>query len=391
MRVVHISDSHLGKVQFNSAEREEDFYSSFSRAVELAISEKPDLVIHTGDLFDSYRPNPRAFVRAFDSLIKLAERGIPLAIIEGNHELGPDIARKQITSPLVSLESLFSRVGYGGMFLRLNAKVERIGDVVVAGLPYKSSGREIPRVIEYLERKSKEICKCPSILMIHQGVRGLIKTFYPELEFSDVAKTSFDYVAMGHYHNKVVIGTGRRYFAYPGSTEVVEPREAFSSDGKKYILSVEVSNDCLEVKELPLETRPFITFSETIKSTRDLYVLIERLKEFLSRSKEKPVVYGKVRIAGPMRPGFAAGEIRRSLSESSIHVSVREKLEEEEEELFEEPPHLGIEESIYQLIGSARVEENVKELAMRVFEIWYKEGKRGKDFVDEVMRLVEEP
>lgn len=390
MRIVHISDSHLGKVQFNSAEREEDFYSSFSRAVDLAISEKPDLVIHTGDLFDSYRPHPRAFVKALDSLIKLAERKIPLAIIEGNHELGPDVIRKQITSPLVSLESLFSRVGYEGMFLRLSARVERIGDVVVAGLPYKSSGKEIPRVIESLEKKSKEICKCPSILMIHQGVRGLIRTFYPELEFSDIAKTSFDYVAMGHYHNKVVAGTGRRYFAYAGSTEVVEPREAFTSDGKKYILSVELSNDCVEVKEVPLETRPFIAFSDTIKNTRDLYILIEKLKNSLSNSK-KPVVYGKIRITGPMRPGFAAGEIRRSLSESSIYISVREKFEEEEEEFFEEPPHSGVEESIYQLIQSARVEEEVRELAMRVFEIWYKEGKRGKDFVDEVMRLVEEP
>ncbi|MCS7103365.1 MAG: DNA repair exonuclease [Candidatus Korarchaeum sp.] len=390
MKVVHISDSHLGKVQFNLAEREDDFYSSFSRAVELAISEGPDLVIHTGDLFDSYRPHPRAFVRAFDSLIKLVERGIPIAIIEGNHELGPDVARRQITSPLVNLESLFSRVGYEKMFIRLNARVERIGDVVVAGLPYKSSGKDVSRMIEKLEEKVKETCRCSSILMIHQGVNGFIRTFHPELEFSDIARTSFDYVAMGHYHNKVVRCTGRRCFAYPGSTEIVEPREAFTSDGRRYILSVELGNDSVEVKELPLETRPFIAFSDTIKSTRDLYMLIERLKGSIVNSKERPIVYGKLRIAGNMRAGFAAGEIKRSLSESSLYVSIREKLEEEEE-LFGEPPHSGIEESIYQLIGSARIEREVRELAMRVFEIWYKEGKRGKDFVDEILRLVNGP
>lgn len=390
MRVVHISDSHLGKVQFNSAEREEDFYSSFNRAVELAISEKADLVIHTGDLFDSYRPHPRAFVRAFDSLSELAGRGIPIAIIEGNHELGPDVARRQITSPLVNMESLFSRVGYGKMFIRFNARAERIGDVVVAGIPYKSSGRDVARMIEHLEGKVKGICKCPSILMIHQGVKGLIRTFYPELEFPDVARTSFDYVAMGHYHNKVVRSTGRRVFAYAGSTEVVEPREAFMSDGRRYVLSAEVSSDGVEMKEIPLETRPFIAFSDTIRSTRDLYVLIERLKELVMRSKEKPVVYGKIRIAGPVRAGFAAGEVRRSLSEYSLYVSIREKLEEKEEDLPEEHLHLGIEESMYRLVGSASVEEEVSKLAIRVFEIWYKEGKRGKEFVDEVLRLVEE-
>ena len=389
MRFVHISDSHLGKVQFNLAEREDDFYSSFDRAVELAISEKPDFVIHTGDLFDSYRPHPRAFVRAFESLVKLAEREIPILIIEGNHELGPDVARKRMVSPLANLESLFSRVGYGRMFLRLNARVERVGDVVIAGMPYSSSRSDVLGAIDSLERKAREY-KCPSVLMIHQGVEGLIRTFYPELTFSDVARTGFDYVAMGHYHNKVVERAGRRCFAYAGSTEVVEPREAFLPDGKKYMLSVEVGSDGVNVREIALGTRPFIAFSDTIRNTRDLYMLIDRLRLSLMDLKEKPVVYGKLRVISSMRPGFAVGEIRRSLSELALHISVREKLEEREEEILEEPPYSGIEENIYQLIGSAKVEEEVRRLAIRIFEIWYKEGKRGKEFVDEIMRLVEE-
>ncbi|RDD53654.1 MAG: DNA repair exonuclease [Candidatus Korarchaeota archaeon NZ13-K] len=389
MRVVHISDSHLGKVQFNSPEREDDFYSSFDRAVEAAISERPDLLIHTGDLFDSYRPHPRAFVRAFDSLVKLAERGIPIAIIEGNHELGPDVARRKITSPLINLESLFSRVGYGKLFLRMSARVERVGDVVVAGLPYNSSGKDVSRAIEALERRARELCRCPSVLMLHQGVRGLIKTFYPELEYSDIARTGFSYVAMGHYHNRVVHETGRRCFAYPGSTEIVEPREAFLSDGRKYILSVEIEEDGVRVRSIPLETRPFIVFSEKIRNTRDLYMLMERIGSSISNLGVKPVIYGKLRISGPIRPGFASGEIKRTLFDSAIHLSVREEFEREEEP--EELPRLGIEDNIHKLIASAKVDEEVRRLALRVFEIWYREGKRGEDFVNELMRMVEEP
>ncbi|MCD6243832.1 MAG: DNA repair exonuclease, partial [Candidatus Korarchaeota archaeon] len=107
MKIVHISDNHLGKAQFYLAEREEDLYRAFNQAIELALMEKPDLIIHTGDLFDSYRPHPRAFVKAFEGFLKVLERDIPIAIIEGNHELGADTIRRRITSPIVNLKRLF--------------------------------------------------------------------------------------------------------------------------------------------------------------------------------------------------------------------------------------------------------------------------------------------
>ncbi len=388
MRLVHLSDSHLGKAQFNLAEREEDFYSSFSRAIDIAISEKPDLLIYTGDLFDSYRPHPRAFVKAFESLMRLVERGIPIAIIEGNHELGPDVVRKQITSPIANMENLFKRLGYEKLFIRLNARVERIGDLVIAGLPYKSLGKDVPAMISRLERDCRSLCNCPSILMLHQGVRGMIKTFYPELDFSHVASTSFDYVAMGHYHNKVVRRSGNRVFAYPGSTEIVELREAFTSDGSKYMLSVDIERDSIDVREIKLETRPFITFSEIVRNTRDLYSLIERIRDEI-RGKERPVICGRIHVKGSVKPGFSTGEIKRSLSNDALHIVVKERFEEREEE-SDETPLLGLEDTISQLIGSLKIDEDIKSLAIRIFDLWYREGKRGEDLLNEVMRMVEE-
>jgi DNA repair exonuclease SbcCD nuclease subunit len=388
VRLVHLSDSHLGKAQFNLAEREDDFYLSFSRAIDIAISEKPDLLIYTGDLFDSYRPHPRAFVKAFESLMRVIERGIPIAIIEGNHELGPDVVKKQITSPIANMEALFNRLGYGKLFIRLNARVERIGDLVIAGLPYKSFGKDVPDAISKLERECKNLCNCPSVLMIHQGVKGMIKTFYPELDFPHIASTSFDYVAMGHYHNKVVRRSGNRVFAYSGSTEIVELREAFSSDGSKYILSVDIERDGIDVKEIKLETRPFITFSEIIRNTRDLYSLIERIRDEI-KGKEKPVICGRIYVKGSMKPGFSTGEIRRSLSSDALHIVIKERFEEREE-VSEEIPLLGLEDTISQLISSLKIDEDIKSLAIRIFDLWYREGKRGEDFLNEVMRMVDE-
>ncbi len=391
MRIVHISDNHLGKAQFHSAEREEDLYKAFNQAIDLALKEEPDLIVHTGDLFDSYRPHPRAFVRAFEGILKIVERGIPIAIIEGNHELGADTIRKRITSPLINLEKLFGKIGYGNLFIRLSPGLKRIGDLVVVGIPYASRGVRIADTIESLDRKARGLCNCLSVLMIHQGVKGMIKAIYPEIDFSDIAKSSFNYTAMGHYHNKVVRRSGMRVFAYSGSTEVIETREVstYIREGK-YILSIDLDRDGIDVKEIKLKTRPFILFSEKIEGTRDLYMLIEKLVKEVSSYEIKPVVMGKVQVTGNLRAGLPTIEIRRALFERSLHVNVSEFRKSSEAEEKEIITGIGVEDLVRNAIESIRLEEDEKKLSLRIFDLWYKEGKRGEAFVNEILRLSEE-
>ncbi len=391
MRIIHISDNHLGKAQFHLAEREEDLYKAFNQAIDLALSEKPDLIIHTGDLFDSYRPHPRAFVRAFEGFLKILEKGIPIAIIEGNHELGADTVRRRITSPLINLEKLFSRIGYGDLFVRLSPRLKKFGDLVVAGIPYASKGVRVADTIESLNKKAKDMCGCPSILMIHQGVKGMIKAIYPEIDFSDIAKSSFDYTAMGHYHNKVVRRSGRRVFAYSGSTEVIETREVstYVREGK-YILSIDIDQDGIDIREIKLKTRPFISFSERIGNTRDLYKLIEMLSEKASSYEEKPVIMGKVQVTGNLRAGLPTIEIRRALLEKSLHVNVKEYRKSVETEEKKVLTGIGVEELVRNAIESLKLDEDEKRLSLRIFDLWYREGKRGDTFVKEVLRLAEE-
>jgi len=392
LKIVHMSDNHLGKAQFHLAEREEDLYKAFDAAVNLALRRDPDLVIHTGDLFDSYRPHPRAFVRAFEGLLRIVERGIPIAIIEGNHELGPDTVRRRMASPLINLGKLFERLGYGKLFVRLGPGAVRLGDLVVAGAPYASRGVKIADTVESLNRKARNLCEnCPKVLMLHQGVRGMIKAIYPEVDFSEIAKSSFDYVAMGHYHNKVVRRSGNRVFAYSGSTEVIETREIPLAGEGKYILVAEIERDEIGVEEIRLRTRPFLYFSETLSSTQELFSLIERLKDKLTSQKfdEKPVVYGKLSLRGDMRPGTPTLEIKRALIDLSLYVIVRESRIVEEDEERDVLTGIGLEELVQNAIASLELDQDVRSLALRIFDLWYREGKRGEAFVKGVLSLEE--
>lgn len=85
-RVLHVSDTHLGKRQYKSDVRREDFAKAFDAAIDIAIEEDVDAVIHTGDLFDDSQPNSEAISDAFSTVKRLDDEGIPFLGIVGNHE-----------------------------------------------------------------------------------------------------------------------------------------------------------------------------------------------------------------------------------------------------------------------------------------------------------------
>ena len=53
VRIAHLADTHLGHKQYNLEERENDIYDVLEEIGEIILEEKLDIVIHSGDLFDS--------------------------------------------------------------------------------------------------------------------------------------------------------------------------------------------------------------------------------------------------------------------------------------------------------------------------------------------------
>ncbi len=86
IRLLHVSDTHLGNRQYGSDVRRDDFAEAFEQAIEYAIDENVDAVIHTGDLFDSRDPSLPDLNRCIDILERLREADIPFYGIVGNHE-----------------------------------------------------------------------------------------------------------------------------------------------------------------------------------------------------------------------------------------------------------------------------------------------------------------
>ncbi len=84
MRLLHMSDWHLGKTLYKNSRRE-DIRLVIDEMLELARQTKPHLILHTGDLFDAPRPAVDAMqqgVTALEEFSKVA----PVVVLSGNHD-----------------------------------------------------------------------------------------------------------------------------------------------------------------------------------------------------------------------------------------------------------------------------------------------------------------
>lgn len=84
MRLLHVSDWHLGRTN-GHAERREDLADVLAQTVSLARDFKPNLTVHAGDLFDAPRPAVDDLQLACDTLRQLAELS-PVVVLTGNHD-----------------------------------------------------------------------------------------------------------------------------------------------------------------------------------------------------------------------------------------------------------------------------------------------------------------
>jgi DNA repair exonuclease SbcCD nuclease subunit len=90
-RILLLADSHLGfdlpsRPRVQRRRRGHDFLANYHTALEPARAGEVDLVVHGGDVFD--RPDvPVALAyQALEPLRRIADRGVPVFIVPGNHE-----------------------------------------------------------------------------------------------------------------------------------------------------------------------------------------------------------------------------------------------------------------------------------------------------------------
>lgn len=84
MRLLHVSDWHLG-VTLGRVARTDDHVRVLDEIAEVARAFRPDLLVHSGDLFDGLRPPVDAMQLAAETLGRLSAIA-PTVVVAGNHD-----------------------------------------------------------------------------------------------------------------------------------------------------------------------------------------------------------------------------------------------------------------------------------------------------------------
>src|SRR5215475_9892250 len=88
MRILHTSDWHVGKV-LKGQSRMDEHIAVLAQLVEITRTERPDLVLVAGDLYDTAAPTPDATRIVTRALSALRGTGADVVAIAGNHDNGP--------------------------------------------------------------------------------------------------------------------------------------------------------------------------------------------------------------------------------------------------------------------------------------------------------------
>ena len=355
VRIAHFADTHLGYKQYNLDEREKDIYDTLEEIGRKILEEHADIVIHSGDLFDSPRPTPQAY-RAFKKFLnKLGGKAKVFAVL-GDH----DRPKSRGVPPHVLFEDQMQILGASGSAQHQEIKVGG-KDVLVAGLSnlsrtYRTILLEELKKLEALELEGKV-----GVLALHEGIDKFLP-FEGAFELSlDEVPRNFDYVAMGHLHARIKASFGKGELAYPGSSEIISRTEigSWQKNGKGFFI-VDLEGDDVEVRDVNLECiRPQV---EAKLNYSHLEVGLGELVKKLEGMAKLPLVHVVVEGKGVDRQS-----VHKTLTRALAGVALNFRSEVDEESELRLPELRAGSFNVGQVIQEYFKDEKVAGLAL---ELW---------------------
>jgi len=265
IRLLLLADTHLGfdlpmRPLVERRRRGDDFFANFRRALQPALDGKADLVVHGGDLLYRSRVPPALVEKALAPLVEVAQAGVPVYLVPGNHE------RSHIPLMLWGVHPNLHIFDRPRTFI-CDVRGKRLS---LSGFPFTRLIREAFKssLVQtgYLQTSADLRFLCQ-----HQTVAGaqVGPADYTFRGGADVIRTSeiptdFRYLLCGHIHRAQVLThdlSGRLLPApvvYPGSVERTAFAERYEEKGFM-LLEIDperVGKPLEEVRFQPLPARP---------------------------------------------------------------------------------------------------------------------------------------
>ena len=319
MRVLFVSDTHLGfdlpsRPRVVRRRRGDDFFQNFARALEPAQKGEVDVVVHGGDLLYRSRVPACLAEAALAPLKRLAESGVPVLLVPGNHE------RSRMPFPLLALHErlhVFDRP----RTLVLEARGVR---VAFMGFPYTHEiRRRFPEILAALNPDS--LSADVRVLCLHQCIEGatcgpghFTFRFGPDVIRTADLPRNVAVTLSGHVHrHQVLQPAGVAPIIYAGSIERTSVAEAPETKG---FVMLELARSGLRAFEFrPLPARTMISRTVAFGAV-DALTVHRRWAAVIESTPRDAVV--KLRVMGQIPPTLTAAMLHALAGARTVTLAI---------------------------------------------------------------------
>lgn len=261
LKILLFADTHLGydypiRPRVKKRRRGKDFFKNYKKALDYALTNQIDLVLHGGDFFFRSKVPSSIIDKAYRVLYEFARKGIPTVIVPGNHE------RAILPASLMTYhKNIFVLDEPKTYFFNIKAN-----SIAISGFPFvRNNIRD-----NFTNVFQQSIAGNPEtdvkILLMHQSIQySSIKnyTFYTGQDVipQKLLPLNFDAILAGHIHRAQImwLNTDKQEIPiiYPGSTARTSITEKDEEKGF-FVLSFDEKypNNLIDIDFQVLPTRP---------------------------------------------------------------------------------------------------------------------------------------
>ena len=310
IKILHTSDLHLeAKLDFlgpKSAEHRKQLLLTFKELVNRAISEKYDVVLIAGDLFDTPFPSENVKALVSEELNRLARNKIYVAVIAGNHdrlEQGSVYFDKRFSSEFVHIFNDPANTTWEISALDLTV-------YGVSLLTQKDNSSPLSRI--KLAKKTKN-----QIALLHGSLEVKPGSTNNPIKQQELLAMNFNYVALGDWHSTKQIYSPSIW--YCGSPELIN----IDQIGAGNFLSVLI-DDKTKVTPVRIGKKEAVKLSMDITGAKTLSDLLQKWRQIGLQQPNDKFVQLTLTGTKDLAAKFSEAEIKEYISEKVYYLKLND-------------------------------------------------------------------
>ncbi|AEV66800.1 metallophosphoesterase family protein [Acetivibrio clariflavus] len=361
IKFLHFSDLHLdypftslGSDLGKTDRRRKDLLEVFDSIIELTKRENADLLLISGDLYEHFYVKKSTIKHVNDKFREIDDKKV--FIVPGNHD------------PYLKNSYYRNFKWNSNVYIlseeRYKVEIEEL-NTCVYGLGFESFYKNGCIRDEIKSVNDEKI----NIFLVHGTVdMNFTKTGYNLFTSEELAQLNMDYIALGHFHNRID-DVGQKGVIYnPGSPEPL----GFDEEGEHGVFVGKVSKELLEVKYINTNRRYYKSVDINVENINSNEQVAEKIRFSLEGLPIEDI------LLTITLKGFAKDEYRISkeklknlLEDSFFYVNVEDRTipDYDYEEMKNEPGLKGL--YVRKLMGMIDEAKNEKEKYLLMKSLYY--------------------